>query len=76
MASAIWSAAPAEILSYPAAAFIRFHDNHGLLQLLGRPVWETVVGGSRNYVERLTCRSRTGSGSIPPSVRCVAQQTE
>ena len=54
MASAIWSAAPAEMLSYPAAAFIRFHDNHGLLQLTQRPAWETVVGGSRNYVERLT----------------------
>ena len=53
MASAIWSATPAEMLSYPAAAFIRFHDNHGLLQLRGRPAWETVVGGSRNYVERL-----------------------
>ena len=53
MASAIWSASPSEMLSYPAAAFIRFHDNHGLLQLRGRPVWETVVGGSRNYVERL-----------------------
>ncbi len=37
MASAIWSAAPAEMLSYPAAAFIRFHDNHGLLQLRAPP---------------------------------------
>jgi predicted NAD/FAD-binding protein len=53
MASAIWSATPAEMLSYPAAAFIRFHNNHGLLQLRQRPAWETVVGGSRNYVERL-----------------------
>ena len=54
MASAIWSATPAEMLSYPAAAFIRFHRNHGLLQLRERPAWETVVGGSRTYVERLT----------------------
>ena len=54
MASAIWSASPAEMLSYPAAAFIRFHNNHGLLQLKQRPAWETVVGGSRNYVDRLT----------------------
>jgi predicted NAD/FAD-binding protein len=54
MASAIWSASPAEMLSYPAAAFIRFHDNHGLLQLTQRPAWETVIGGSRNYVNRLT----------------------
>ncbi len=53
MASAIWSATPSEILAYPAAAFIRFHDNHGLLQLRHRPVWETVTGGSRNYIQRL-----------------------
>lgn len=54
MASAIWSAPPAQMLSYPAASFIRFHDNHGLLQIAGRPDWETVTGGSRNYVQRLT----------------------
>jgi uncharacterized protein len=54
MASAIWSATPDEMLSYPAGAFIRFHDNHGLLQLTQRSAWETVIGGSRNYVERLT----------------------
>src|SRR5271166_135934 len=54
MASAIWSATPAEMLSYPAASFIRFHENHGLLQLTQRPPWETVAGGSRNYVNRLT----------------------
>jgi len=53
MASAIWSATPAQILSYPAASFIRFHHNHGLLQLRQRPAWETVVGGSRTYVSRL-----------------------
>lgn len=53
MAGAIWSALPAAMLEYPAAAFIRFHDNHGLLQVRDRPVWETVIGGSQNYVKRL-----------------------
>jgi predicted NAD/FAD-binding protein len=53
MASAIWSAAPTEMLAHPASAFIRFYNNHGLLQLRNRPTWETVVGGSRTYVERL-----------------------
>jgi uncharacterized protein len=53
IASAIWSAAPAEILKYPASAFLRFNHNHGLLRIGGRPAWETVVGGSRTYVERL-----------------------
>jgi predicted NAD/FAD-binding protein len=54
MAAAIWSASPATMLRFPAAAFARFYDNHGLLQLLNRPVWRTVTGGSRVYVERLS----------------------
>jgi predicted NAD/FAD-binding protein len=54
MASAIWSAPKKQILDYPAASFIRFHDNHGLLRLRNRPPWRTVTGGSRAYVERLT----------------------
>jgi uncharacterized protein len=53
MASAIWSAAPEEILNYSAAAFLRFNHNHGLLLVRGRPAWETVVGGSRTYVQQL-----------------------
>ena len=54
MAGAIWSAPPQAMLAYPAASFIRFHDNHGLLQVANRPQWRTVTGGSRIYVERLT----------------------
>ncbi len=54
MAAAIWSAPAQAMLDYPAAAFIRFQDNHGLLKLTDRPVWRTVRGGSRSYVERLT----------------------
>jgi predicted NAD/FAD-binding protein len=53
MASAIWSARPTEILSYPVSSFVRFYHNHGLLKLHRRPPWETVDGGSRVYVERL-----------------------
>lgn len=53
MASAIWSASPHEILGFPVATFIRFHLNHGLLQLTRRPVWQTVEGGSKVYVQRL-----------------------
>ena len=58
MAAAIWSASPRLMLQYPAASFIRFHDNHGLLQLRDRPQWRTVAGGSRSYVDALTQRFR------------------
>lgn len=54
MAAAIWSAPAQAMLDYPAAAFIRFQENHGLLKLKDRPVWRTVKGGSRSYVTQLT----------------------
>ncbi|MEO3473682.1 FAD-dependent oxidoreductase [Roseomonas sp. CAU 1739] len=53
MAAAIWSTPAAEVGAYPATAFIRFCENHGLLKLRDRPVWRTVTGGSRAYVRRL-----------------------
>jgi len=53
MAAAIWSASPRLMLQYPAASFIRFHDNHGLLKIRNRPQWRTVSGGSRVYVDAL-----------------------
>ena len=53
MAGAIWSAPPKALLDYPAEAFIRFFDHHGLLNLRNRPEWRTVVGGSRTYVAKL-----------------------
>ena len=56
MAAAIWSCAPGDAGQQPAAAFIRFCENHGLLQISHRPIWRTVKGGSREYVRRLTGR--------------------
>jgi uncharacterized protein len=54
MAAAIWSTPAGEMGKYPAASFIRFCNNHGLLQLSRRPIWRTVDGGSRAYIARLT----------------------
>lgn len=56
MAGAIWSSPAQRILEYPAANFIRFQENHGLLKLTGRPMWRTVLGGSRVYVEKMAQR--------------------
>ena len=73
MAAAIWSTPAAKVGEYPAAAFIRFCDNHGLLRLTGRPVWRTVIGGSREYVRRLTARrSPAASSKARPCGRSCA----
>ncbi len=67
-AAAIWSASMAEIQHYPACAFVRFFENHGLLKLKGRPKWRTVEGASRAYVEKLTApyaeRARLNAGAV------------
>ena len=70
MAAAIWSTPSAEILNFPAAAFIRFFDNHGLLQVNDRPQWRTVVGGSREYVRRML-RALEGRVSIGTPVQGI-----
>lgn len=54
--AAIWSADPRQWLQVPARFAIRFFANHGMLNLLHRPLWRTVVGGSRSYVEALVRR--------------------
>jgi uncharacterized protein len=56
MVAAIWSMGTAEIRQFPLAFFVRFFDNHGLLNLVDRPQWYTVTGGSRSYVPKLTAR--------------------
>jgi predicted NAD/FAD-binding protein len=73
MGGAIWSAEPEQMRDFPAASFMRFFQNHGLLSLDDRPQWRTVVGGSRRYVEALSSplASRIRLGCPVTAVRRV-----
>jgi uncharacterized protein len=53
-ASAVWSADPARMWSFPARFLVEFFDNHGMLGFRNRPRWRTIAGGSRIYVDALT----------------------
>jgi predicted NAD/FAD-binding protein len=53
MASAIWSASPDAIRTFPALTLVRFFDNHGLLTLTSQPTWKVVSGGSHRYIPGL-----------------------
>ncbi|MFC8827877.1 NAD(P)/FAD-dependent oxidoreductase [Streptomyces sp. NPDC057137] len=53
LVSAVWSCDAGTALRYPARYLFRFLDHHGLLSVTGSPVWRTVSGGSREYVERV-----------------------
>lgn len=64
MAAAIWSCPTEQMLAYPFHTFVRFCDNHGLLQIINRPTWMTVAGGSRTYVSMLANAIRNQGGDI------------
>ena len=57
MGAAIWSTPADEMLDFPAENFVAFFNNHRLLQY-DRPVWRTVQGGSRRYVDKMTAAFR------------------
>ena len=52
--AAIWSTVPNNMMNIPAVFFIRFFENHGLLQIVDRPAWWVIKGGSKTYVEKIT----------------------
>jgi predicted NAD/FAD-binding protein len=54
MGSAIWSADTAQMMSFPLQFFVRFFQNHGLLNVVNRPQWRVIEGGSREYIKPLT----------------------
>lgn len=54
MVAAIWSASLQEAEAFPLGFFLRFFQNHGLLNVADRPQWATIDGGSSAYIEPLT----------------------
>jgi predicted NAD/FAD-binding protein len=54
LGSSIWSADPTCFDEMPAATYVAFMANHGLLSFGDQPQWRTVTGGSRRYVDALS----------------------
>lgn len=59
MGAAIWSSSLQEMRRFPLALFLRFFENHGLLDITHRPQWYVVPGGSREYVRALVTQLGT-----------------
>jgi predicted NAD/FAD-binding protein len=64
--SAVWSSDPAAVWDFPISFLAEFLENHGQLELRGRPQWRTVVGGSRTYVNAI-------AGELGGSLRLSAR---
>jgi predicted NAD/FAD-binding protein len=74
LVSAVWSCDAATAQRYPAGYLFRFLDHHGLLSVSDSPVWRTVTGGSREYVERIAKQLDTVHTSAP--VRTVRRHAD
>jgi predicted NAD/FAD-binding protein len=64
MVSAIWSTSLREVQDFPLVFFAQFFDNHGLLEVVNRPQWFTIKGGSKQYVNKLVKRFVKAGGSV------------
>lgn len=53
MASAIWSTQVDDVLQFPLKFIAEFYYNHGLLNIINRPQWYVVKGGSEQYVKAI-----------------------
>ena len=53
MGAAIWSTSASKTIEMPAAFYIRFFKNHGLLQIFNRPQWFVISGGSKSYIKKI-----------------------
>ncbi len=53
MGAAVWSGSRNEISNFPVKMFLKFFDNHGILDLNNAPQWHTVDGGSYTYVRKI-----------------------
>ena len=84
-ASAVWSADPGQMWTFPASFMAEFFENHGMYSLRNRPAWRTVLGGSHTYVDAITApwldRVRTAAPvrrieRLPDEVRIEAEGCE
>lgn len=70
ISGAIWSTPTRAMMEFPAASFLRFFENHGLLTVNDQPKWLTVKGGSAVYVAALAkaCGAELRTGCPVQSV--------
>lgn len=64
MVSAIWSTSLDEVQDFPLVFFAQFFDNHGLLDVVNRPQWFTIKGGSKQYINKLIPRFIKAGGNV------------
>jgi predicted NAD/FAD-binding protein len=77
LVATVWSSGTSVAGAYPARYLFEFLNNHGMLTVHGSPVWRTVTGGSREYVQRAAkCLSAVHTSTPVRSVERHADGVE
>ncbi|EAL73249.1 hypothetical protein DDB_G0267592 [Dictyostelium discoideum AX4] len=64
VASAVWSTSFKEVDLFPIVTLARFFQNHGLFKIVNRPQWNSVQGGSYQYMEKIKEFLESNGGKI------------
>lgn len=73
MGAAIWSAGLADMPAFPLRFFLRFFNNHGLLNISNRPQWSVISGGSKRYVDALITKLGTDKLKLNQRIRTISR---
>tara|TARA_Y100000591_G_scaffold152503_1_gene131251 strand:+ start:849 stop:1949 length:1101 start_codon:yes stop_codon:yes gene_type:complete len=74
MSSSIWSSSKESIKNFPMRSLSSFFKNHGLFDLLKRPQWFSILGGSNTYIDKLIDCSNINSINIEASLHIERDQ--
>ncbi|MCD1598479.1 NAD(P)/FAD-dependent oxidoreductase [Rheinheimera aquimaris] len=73
MGAAIWSAGLADMPAFPLRFFLRFFNNHGLLNISNRPQWSVISGGSKRYVDALVTKLGSEKLKLNQRIRAISR---
>lgn len=76
MGAAIWSAGLTDMPSFPVRFFLRFFNNHGLLNISDRPQWAVIKGGSKRYVEALLAKLGTENLRLSQKISAIKRDEQ
>lgn len=72
MGAAIWSTSLAEMEQFDFKFFVQFFHHHGLLNIVNRPQWYVIPGGSKNYIKPL-CERFENNIQLNANIECVTR---
>ncbi|WP_440682593.1 NAD(P)/FAD-dependent oxidoreductase [Cysteiniphilum halobium] len=76
MGASIWSTPSSQMHDFPAITFLRFFNNHGLLNIKAPVRWYTVDGGSKVYTTKLIDSLEAANVTFQSGVDCVKRSQD